>query len=793
MLWLLAVVGVATDLRAAALLLGAFLAAVALANVTVAAARGTRPAVRPWAGHVVLVLCGAALLLPAVHRHDATRAALDAASAGGARVVLDVTVLSDASAAAGGPSWTRDQLTATARTVPGEMQLGREPRMVPASVRVLLRGTGTPPTAVRPGAAPGALRFAEVQDGSTVRVTGTVQVDGSLVLVRVDEVTVIEPPAPVRTLLRAEARRATDHLPADEAALVRGMTTGDTSGLSQQAEDAMRRAGISHLVAVSGANIALVLAAVVVPLLLLGVPRRPRLIAAALVGAGYVALVGEEPSVQRAAAMAVPLLVARVLGHRPRPVTALAGIVAIWSCASPQTSASFGFVLSALATGAILVLAPWVADVIVDVSRERIGRVAALVLAVPLVAQLVCTPVLVLLDPSISVWAVSVNLLVAPLVGPVTILGLIALVLGPFVPALARALDTVAGGGAHLVLLTAKVADSLPGSRIEVPGGAVGAFVAALVLVLLAVATVLRHRRVVRWAVVLVLVAVLAPPLAARVPGQGRGEDWTVAACAVGQGDAFVVRGAQQSPGHERAVVLIDTGPEPADLTRCLDTLGVETITLVVLTHPHADHIGGVDALVGARRPAEQWICPSAEAAAARSVPGGPHPVPVVRGHGAALAGLELEVLWPESAEVAARVARLEDSGVEEAGANDCSVVVAVTWGDGTRLVALGDLEPAAQRALTRLGPGPSDLVKVAHHGSRRQDPALYAALRPRVALIGVGTENSFGHPAPQALTMLAGVGAQVVRTDEDGTVVLTPRRPGSSEVDTARSVGPPR
>src|SRR5699024_8672251 len=237
--------------------------------------------------------------------------------------------------------------------------------------------------------------------------------------------------------LRSQARAATSSLPSDEAALVRGMTTGDTRGMGEQTEEIMRRAGISHLVAVSGANIALVLAAVLGPLLLCGVRRRPRLLSAGMVMAGYVWLVGDEPSVQRAATMAAPLLAARFAGVRASPVAALALTVALWSVLDPVTAASVGFLLSALATAAILLA-------------------AALVIAVPLVAQLACTPVLILLTPEVSVWAVPVNILVGPLVGPSTVIGLLALVLGTLWPAGAEALWTLAAGGAHLVLLIAR-------------------------------------------------------------------------------------------------------------------------------------------------------------------------------------------------------------------------------------------------------------------------------------------------------------------------------------------------
>ncbi|WP_422117695.1 ComEC/Rec2 family competence protein [Brachybacterium sp. UNK5269] len=120
--------------------------------------------------------------------------------------------------------------------------------------------------------------------------------------------------------------------------------------------------------------------------------------------------------------------------------------------------------------------------------------------------------------------------------------------------------------------------------------------------------------------------------------------------------------------------------------------------------------------------------------------------------------------------------------------ANDCSVVLAATWADGTRLVSLGDLEPAAQAELAALDPGPADIVKVAHHGSRFQHAPLYHQLDGDLALVTVGQENTFGHPTDELLDLLAATGAQVLRTDVHGTVVL----PADARA-APRSVGPAR
>src|SRR5699024_7630440 len=153
-----------------------------------------------------------------------------------------------------------------------------------------------------------------------------------------------------------------------------------------------------------------------------------------------------------------------------------------------------------------------------------------------------------------------VNMIVGPLVGPTTVIGLLALVLGTVWPAAAALLWSVAAGGAHLVLLIARAADALPGSRIAVPEGATGAVlrVGALLAAMIAVAAGLRP--LVRWAGAALLVDVLAPGAARLVP-LGTAPPWTLALCAVGQGDAVLLRARPSD--RDAPIVLLDTGPDP--------------------------------------------------------------------------------------------------------------------------------------------------------------------------------------------------------------------------------------
>src|SRR5699024_8786155 len=204
--------------------------------------------------HLGIVVLAGALLFPALQRHSSTDEALVLAEQRGLVVELTVVAAADPAPPGSGPAWARGGQQMRARTVQGVARIGREEVTLPASLPVLVRASGE-----------SAHDLARVRDGDLAHVRGRVAVSGTLVVLRA-----AGPSGRARAArheLRSQARAATSSLPSDEAALVRGMTTGDTRGMGEQTEEIMRRAGISHLVAVSGANIALVLAAVLGPLL----------------------------------------------------------------------------------------------------------------------------------------------------------------------------------------------------------------------------------------------------------------------------------------------------------------------------------------------------------------------------------------------------------------------------------------------------------------------------------------------------------------------------------------------
>lgn len=283
----------------------------------------------------------------------------------------------------------------------------------------------------------------------------------------------------------------------------------------------------------------------------------------------------------------------------------------------------------------------------------------------------------------------------------------------------------------------------------------------------------------------------LAPAVPVTLPGgTARDDGWTLALCDVGQGDMLVLRSGPAS------AVVVDVGPDPPAADRCLRRLGVRTLDLVVLTHFHADHVDGLPGALrrravgpvlvsGFAQPAFNARVVGAQAAAAGAT---------VRAAGAGESGSVGSGGWSVAWRVIAahRPATTGSSSeAEGSDVNESSLVTEMVVGgpDGAlRVVGLGDLEATGQAALAAglrsrgvlLG-GPVDVVKVAHHGSPTQDPDLYATLSAPVALVGVGADNDYGHPAPRTLDLLRAAGSTVLRTDTSGTVrlVATPQGVG--------------
>jgi len=581
-------------------------------------------------------------------------------------------------------------------------------------------------------------------------------------------------------------------VPEPEAALGAGILLGVRASIAPEINDAFATAGLTHVVAISGWNIAIVAALVAAAARPL--ERRPggrwssATVAAATV-AGYVLLTGASPSVIRAALMAGCMLVARMGGSRAHGASALELAALLMLLVAPPVLWDVGFQLSLLATAGLI----WFGAPV----ERRLAQWPAWIrepVALTLAAQLTTLPVILVNFERLSLVAPIANVLVVPFVPVAMLFSAVAALAGVLngalpLPVIGDALTWFAGGCAWLVLRVigslGSVVASLPYAAID---ASVPAPLAAAWLPILALGSwALRSdvelpateskptggaisavaRRVLRplpigggLLIVLVIITVATRP----------DRLLHVTVLDIGQGDAILV----ETPGG--ATMLVDGGPDPELTLRRMGAnlpFHARRIDIMVLSHPHQDHVAGlVDALdrfeVGAllhagiafENPAYLRLLADA---GAEPILGG-----TLARAGATFA-LEptttIEILYPAEADAAAP---LPDGDI-----NNGSVVVVLRH-RGFAALLTGDAEAPVEAMLIARGVLPVvDLLKVGHHGSTSSTtPGLLDAIRPTTAVISSGAGNEYGHPAPETLaTLAARPEIAVFRTDLDGDV----------------------
>lgn len=570
------------------------------------------------------------------------------------------------------------------------------------------------------------------------------------------------------------------HLPARQGAVVEGMVLGLRSGLSPELEESFRRSGLTHLLAVSGSNVALVAGVMRTLLGWAGVR-------AALVGAiagtwVFAATASGGASVGRAALMATLMLVAKLTGRPAHPLNSLAAAVLVLTVLNPCAWEDPGFWLSVAATAGILGLSGCLRPPAADAPASRAGREtgpgallrrgargAKEVLAVTCAAQAAVFPISLHYFQQACLVAPLSNLLVFPLVGVITVGGLLSAACAGVHPAL--------GWPFHPLGLLVEVVIRLAGFWAAVPGAAATLPAPRWPHLLLYYLFLGWWWEWLRWPLLprrgpwtgprLALAGLLVVVGAALVVVSAPPRHVLQAVFfSVGQGDAILL----WRPGGP--VVLVDCGPVRETYDAGVDTLlpylhrqGIRQVDLLVLTHGHEDHVGGAAAVLGAVRVRELWLGAGVDGRAwgGHARDGPPTPGTVVRpaaGHRKVLApGWEVEVLHPSP-------------GIAATDPNDTSLVLLVNYGQ-TSLLLAGDLEEEGEGLLAQAGRLPQvDLLKVPHHGGPASCGEHFLRLvRPRHAVIQVGP-NPFGHPAPETLRRLERTGARVWRTDVHGAVL---------------------
>lgn len=558
--------------------------------------------------------------------------------------------------------------------------------------------------------------------------------------------------------------------PSEQAGLVPSLVVGDTSHVPVPMQQVFQETALTHLMAVSGSNLTLLLGFLMTAARWAGVRGRWIRVVVAVGVCLFVAICRAEPSVLRAAAMGGVALLALGRGRGPeKGIRHLGLAVLLLLLWDPFLSQSWGFALSVSACLGIMCWARSWADRMAGWAPPWLGEA----LCIPLSAQVATLPLIVGLSGSVSLVGVVANVLVGPFVGPVTLLGMGAALLGTAFPLGALALGWLAGWAIQPIIWIAQYLAGFPtaswlvGSSWVVLLMSLGGLVGA-----------------VRWlprilgsaaATAAALVGIIA--LAAWQPQVWRQlADWQVAACDVGQGDATALAAGQGS------VVLVDVGPADGGAADCLAQLGVKEVPLLVLTHFHADHIGALTDVL-ARFDVKAFLISPLESptAAAQSVreqamQEGATVSVATPGQRLTIGNVSWLTIGPTSTPAGSVASGEGESSVE----NDSSIIGLATIGT-IRVLLAGDAETQGQTAALRYANDTRtsvtvDVLKLPHHGSSRFSQDLYERSGATISLVSAGRNNPYGHPSDAALSAAAGLRMTTARTDTQGIILLAKR-----------------
>ena len=557
--------------------------------------------------------------------------------------------------------------------------------------------------------------------------------------------------------------------------LLPGLILGDTRNQTLALSQDMKNSGLTHLTAVSGGNIAILLLVIIWLSQKLKFTFKYQITIGLITLVFFAFLVRAEPSVIRASMMGAISLLGLFSGTRRHGISALAIAVCIALLIDPYLSSSWGFSLSVFATAGLLLFTRSFVDSITRIF-PRIPESLAVLIAVALSAQLSTASLIAAFSGQITLMSIPANLLAAPAIPFVTILGYLTLLFSNLFMPLAKLFGYAAAFFANWIGFLAHFFASQDSSVIRAPKGFWGfilvSFVISLVIGLKKLNS--KFNIIDRRIIVIILLTTLFFTFFIKRQGQKNwpGANWQFVMCDVGQGDGLVLR------DFTGKVLVVDVGPNGQLMNDCLKKLSVKTIDILILTHFHTDHVEGLE-LVKNRHNINKiyvtWVEePINEVNRINQLLQNTETIQIKSGEIITLGDMKIQCLWPSETKMS--VGSIP---------NNASVVNLVTIKNASFLLT-GDIEPPAQEAIRRIWQIEQvDVVKVPHHGSRFQDVNFPKWTKARLALISVGAENRYGHPSKLTTDLYRDAGMKVLSTDEVGSIAIGISADDSIQVST--------
>lgn len=588
-------------------------------------------------------------------------------------------------------------------------------------------------------------------------------------LTATEEIKIINPPPNYQFLaasFRNKLHQTLVGFAPKPAGLVPGLALGDNSQLDQQLAKQMKSSGLTHLTAVSGSNVTLLIAIVLTIGRRFQIPNKYNYVFAIACLLAFVVLVRPQPSVVRATVMGLVMVFALISKSPRSAIPALAGSVIILLFIDPWLAISFGFALSVFATAGLLFFAN---ALLANFDRhlpKQLPQWLVLGLVVTISAQVAVFPIMIGMNSQISLASLPANLISVPLAGPVMIFGLLTVLVLPISHFLALIFANFAIGCAQGIVFCAEIFSRQKWMLIPWPNGFVGIALALLTIYFAVKSKLLWFKLCADQKELIFTCWLVFAFLIWNRPFQAIFNwvpaNWQVASCDVGQGDATVVN----LTNHQ--AIVIDVGGDPVLIDQCLVDLKVNSIPLLLLTHFHADHVVGLPGAIAHRKIGQIRISPLAEPPLTTKFvnqvmqENNLRPTVLTYPEYLKIGQVELFCIWPKM--------KINETSNTP---NNASVSLLIKI-DQLMLLLPGDIEPIAQDAIVQQSANLKvAVIKVPHHGSRYQSANFAKATSAKLAIISVGKNNDYGHPAKSTIALYENLGAKIIRTDQHGSIAL--------------------